>query len=89
MMMKAIRHVAEKDHSQYDCFVCFVLTHGAEHKLLGSDGNTIQLKEFISAVSDQHCATLKGKPKLFFIEACRTGDPFQGVFLFISSLLNE
>ncbi|XP_046343953.1 caspase-3-like [Haliotis rufescens] len=84
MMMTAIRSVAEKDHSQYDCFVCFVLTHGAEHKLLGSDGKTIQLKEFISAVSDQHCASLKGKPKLFFIEACRTGDPFQDAIEFLS-----
>ncbi|XP_067659001.1 caspase-3-like [Haliotis asinina] len=88
-MMERIRSVAVENHSQYDCFVCFVLTHGADGILYGSDGKKVQLEEFISAVSGQHCPTLEGKPKLFFIDACRTECPIGAALKSLSEFLSS
>ncbi|XP_046571455.1 caspase-8-like [Haliotis rubra] len=88
-MMEEVRFVAGKDHSQYDCFVCFVLTHGEDGVLFGSDGKKVPLKEFISAVSDQHCPTLAGKPKLFFVDSCRRGDPIKAALKSLSEYLSS
>ncbi|XP_019614152.1 PREDICTED: malignant fibrous histiocytoma-amplified sequence 1 homolog [Branchiostoma belcheri] len=67
------KDVSKRDHSSYDCFVLFLLSHGTETGVLGTDGQHVSVDSIIS--SFQACKSLVGKPKLFFIQACRGGKP--------------
>ncbi|XP_037287900.2 caspase-3 [Rhipicephalus microplus] len=62
--------LGKQDYSDDDCFVCCFLTHGETDVLYGTDG-----KFPVSAVMEPFhgdvCSSLLGKPKLFFIQACR------------------
>ncbi|XP_052767831.1 uncharacterized protein LOC128208310 [Mya arenaria] len=72
-----------------DCqmFVFIISTHGKElpnpsargqkdHALSCSDGEMLFLNtDVVQRFNDHNCPTLKGKPKLFFIQACRYVDP--------------
>ncbi|XP_019626604.1 PREDICTED: malignant fibrous histiocytoma-amplified sequence 1 homolog [Branchiostoma belcheri] len=71
------KDVSKRDHSSYDCFVLFLLSHGAETGVLGTDGEHVSVDSIIS--SFQACKSLVGKPKLFFIQACRGGDRDKGL----------
>ncbi|XP_033734730.1 uncharacterized protein LOC117323554 [Pecten maximus] len=73
-----IRSQLEKDS---DCFACLISTHGGEFPVQGSknlhqhvlhtfDGS-IPTDDIISTFNDNGCAAMRGKPKLFFIQACR------------------
>ncbi|XP_074644962.1 caspase-8-like [Tubulanus polymorphus] len=62
------------DHSKYDCFVCFILTHGELGCVYGTDGEKVRISEITYLFSAMPCPTLKGKPKLFFIQACQGAD---------------
>ena len=59
------------DASSFDCFVLFVLSHGAEGIVYGSDGSSIRIRSLIEAFLPKQCPRLLGKPKLFFIQACQ------------------
>ncbi|XP_072047866.1 uncharacterized protein [Amphiura filiformis] len=58
------------DHSKFDCFVCCVLTHGANSKLYGCDGTSIPILKLTQLFTADICRTLSGKPKLFIFESC-------------------
>nr|XP_009300531.1 caspase-8-like [Danio rerio] len=58
-----------------DCFVCCVLTHGVREGVCGTDGNYLSIDEIREPFTGVNCQKLVGKPKLFFIQACR-GDNF-------------
>ena len=61
-----------RDHSGYDSFVCCLLTHGADGGFIyGSDSEKLELNGLISKLNAANCKSLYGKPKLFFIQACR------------------
>ena len=67
-----MKELSEVDHTGYDSFICCILTHGAENDVLfGSDGAEVKLKEMMSHFYASTCKTLFGKPKIFFIQACR------------------
>lgn len=61
--------MALDDHSQYDCFVCCIMSHGDQDCVYGADSRWVQIKEMISNFQPSRCPTLTGKPKLFFIQA--------------------
>lgn len=56
---------------QSDCFVCCILTHGYKFGLYGNDGNKIEVNKLRDYVDANRVPKLAGKPKLFFIQACR------------------
>ncbi|XP_077304752.1 caspase-10 [Lithobates pipiens] len=60
-----------KDHTERDCFVCCILTHGQSQAILGTDNEVVKINVIVSKFSPQNCKTLAGKPKLFFIQACQ------------------
>ena len=68
-LLNEIDDVACQDHSGYDCFVLWLMSHGRSGEVFCSDGNTIPIQTFCDMLSE--CDTLRGKPKLFFIQACR------------------
>ena len=57
------------DHSNYDSLVVCVSSHGNQRSIYGSDSVEVKRNEFCNSIKT--CPSLKGKPKLFFIQACR------------------
>uniref|UniRef100_A0A8C9G3H4 Caspase-8 n=1 Tax=Pavo cristatus TaxID=9049 RepID=A0A8C9G3H4_PAVCR len=66
-----VKEYSKKDHSNMDCFVCFILSHGEKGKIKGSDHELVNIKDLLSCFSGSNCPSLAGKPKLFFIQACQ------------------
>jgi hypothetical protein len=63
---------ASADHSNSDCFLCVVMSHGNEDKIVTSDNQEISFEEIMAPIKE--CASLKDKPKLFFFQAYRDGN---------------
>ncbi|XP_028408733.1 uncharacterized protein LOC114531300 [Dendronephthya gigantea] len=61
-----------KIFQNYDGFVCFILSHGRSGGIYGVCGETISVEEIVFYFKEN--SDLLEKPKLFFIQACRTGD---------------
>lgn len=85
LKQKQIKHqlsaLSKKDHSQYDCCVVIMLSHGTEvsHSrfpgaVYGVDGQFVPVQHITNYLNGQHCPSLQGKPKLFFIQACGGGE---------------
>ncbi|KAK3507634.1 hypothetical protein QTP70_031681 [Hemibagrus guttatus] len=70
--------VAKDDHSNCASFVCVLLSHGDEGVFFGTDG-ALELKALTSLFRGDRCRSLAGKPKLFFIQACRGTDLDPGI----------
>ncbi|GAA6108074.1 caspase-8 isoform X1 [Tachysurus ichikawai] len=70
-MLIALDDLRKQDHTQADCVVCCVLTHGYEGGLYGVDGERVLIKELLKRLDGHHCPSLLQKPKLFFIQACQ------------------
>ncbi|KAK6187861.1 hypothetical protein SNE40_005794 [Patella caerulea] len=88
-MDKKLRKVAQKyEHENADCFVCIMLSHGDEDinrgqerkdVVFGTDGIGVSVAYAMSLFSDNECPGLMGKPRLFFIQACRGQKTEKGV----------
>ncbi|XP_063788665.1 caspase-8-like [Pseudophryne corroboree] len=78
-----ILHIMEeyqkKDHSERDSFVCFVLSHGGQGVVFGTDGKEVPIKNITNCVNGQNCESLRGKPKVFFLQACQGDQVDEGV----------
>uniref|UniRef100_A0A3Q3E1H7 Caspase-3 n=1 Tax=Labrus bergylta TaxID=56723 RepID=A0A3Q3E1H7_9LABR len=72
------RTASKEDHSCYASFVCVLLSHGDEGVFFGTDGS-VELKYLTSLFRGDRCKSLVGKPKLFFIQACRGTDLDGGI----------
>lgn len=70
-MLSVLRELGSRNHSQMDCLVCCVLSHGVEGSVYGADGRTVLLKDLMELVNGSKCPSLAEKPKLFFIQACQ------------------
>uniref|UniRef100_A0A8C6TYA8 Caspase-3 n=1 Tax=Neogobius melanostomus TaxID=47308 RepID=A0A8C6TYA8_9GOBI len=75
-MREKLQSVAQEDHSKRASFVCVILSHGDEGVIFGTDGSE-KLDVLTRYFKGDKCKTLVGKPKLFFIQACR-GSDFDG-----------
>ncbi|CAL1541014.1 unnamed protein product [Lymnaea stagnalis] len=85
-MLKILKDEAALDHSRFDCFMLFILSHGHEGVVFGIDGRTennkhynyvtiTEIRKMFSSVT-----TLIGKPKIFFIQACQGNAKDTGMF---------
>ncbi|XP_070683585.1 caspase-3a [Pempheris klunzingeri] len=77
-MKHVLTSVSKEDHSSYASFVCVLLSHGDEGVFFGTDGS-VELKYLTSLFRGDRCTSLVGKPKLFFIQACRGTDLDAGI----------
>jgi caspase 7 len=57
------------DHRNSDCFLCVIMSHGNQEKIVASDNKEISFEQIMAPIKT--CASLVNKPKLFFIQACR------------------
>ncbi|MEE6482126.1 hypothetical protein FKM82_013159 [Ascaphus truei] len=74
---RELRDLAARDHSQRDCCVVVILSHGCETRhirfpggVYGTDGVRISVETIVTYFNGTNCPSLRGKPKLFFIQAC-------------------
>ena len=63
--------MACEDHSQYDWFVLWLMSHGDEDFVYGTDGGKKYLEKVRELFSHPFCSSLDGKPKVFFTQAYR------------------
>ncbi|RUS77802.1 hypothetical protein EGW08_014441 [Elysia chlorotica] len=75
------------DHVNADCFACAILTHGdqtwsdreydrmgttvRQDLLFGTDGKAVSTRTVVDLFNDGASPGLRGKPRLFFLQACR------------------
>ena len=70
-MYDALDNIRREDHKNHDAFVCCILTHGKLGELAGCDGKYLKIQEILSLFTAEKCPSLRGKPKIFFIQACQ------------------
>lgn len=70
-MLSALHELGRTDHSQMDCVVCCILSHGVDGGVFGVDGITTKIEELKAPLNGIRCPSLAEKPKLFFIQACQ------------------
>jgi caspase 7 len=66
-----------------DCFICVILSHGEDGSVWGTD-KIITIEELIRPLKGNNCPALAGKPKIFFIQACRGKQVDIGVGMTVS-----
>ncbi|XP_023197286.1 caspase-7 isoform X1 [Xiphophorus maculatus] len=77
-MEHLLTQASEEDHSDSSCFACILLSHGEEGMIYGTDA-AMPIKTITSLFRGDRCKSLVGKPKLFFIQACRGSEFDEGV----------
>ncbi|XP_068134820.1 caspase-3-like isoform X2 [Hyperolius riggenbachi] len=73
-----LKKVSADDHSRRSSFVCALLSHGEDGLLYGVD-DCLPITQLTSLFRGDRCKSLVGKPKLFFIQACRGTELDPGV----------
>ena len=68
-MFGKMTELNNSDHDKYDSLVVCVSSHGNQRSIYGSDSVEVNRDEFCNSIKT--CPSLAGKPKLFFIQACR------------------
>ncbi|CAH0720685.1 unnamed protein product, partial [Brenthis ino] len=71
-----LQEVSQMDHTENDCMLIAVLSHGEMGMLYAKDTHYKPDTLWYYFTADK-CPTLAGKPKLFFIQACQ-GDKLDG-----------
>ncbi|NXM34459.1 CASP9 protein, partial [Oxyruncus cristatus] len=76
-MVLELQKLARRDHSALDCCVVVILSHGCQTShiqfpggIYGTDGKPIPIEKIVNYFNGSNCPSLRGKPKLFFIQAC-------------------
>uniref|UniRef100_A0A8C9Y230 Caspase-8 n=1 Tax=Sander lucioperca TaxID=283035 RepID=A0A8C9Y230_SANLU len=81
-MLSVLRELGSRPiHSQMDCLVCCILSHGIEGAVYGVEGRTVKIKELMEPVNGFKCPSLAEKPKLFFIQACQGNSEQRPVYI--------
>lgn len=62
------------DHRVADSMVVCLLSHGLEGQIYGIDGVLVSIPDLLALFNGYMAKDLVGKPKLFFIQACRGSD---------------
>ncbi|NXG37985.1 CASP9 protein, partial [Dromaius novaehollandiae] len=80
-----LQKLARLDHSALDCCLVVILSHGCQTShiqfpggIYGTDGKAIPVEKIVNYFNGSHCPSLRGKPKLFFIQACGGEQKDQG-----------
>ena len=77
-------YYATMDHSNEDCIICAILTHGEEGLIYSTDGK-LMLKELTTKFRSK---SLRGIPKLFFFQACQGESLNFVLFVVYKNILN-
>lgn len=71
-MRAKFRELSAACKPEHDALFVFILSHGSENGIYGTDGMEVYLEsEIISCFDNRNCKAMIGKPKVFVIQACR------------------
>lgn len=71
-MRAQFKELAAACRPEHDALFVFILSHGSEHGIYGTDGLEVYLdSEVITCFDNRNCPAMLGKPKVFVIQACR------------------
>ncbi|EDO31855.1 predicted protein, partial [Nematostella vectensis] len=70
-MLELLEETSEKDFTKFDCFICIILSHGSHSGIYGVDEKAVQVESLTNKFRGSTCPSLQGKPKVFFLQACR------------------
>uniref|UniRef100_A0A182STF3 Caspase n=1 Tax=Anopheles maculatus TaxID=74869 RepID=A0A182STF3_9DIPT len=79
-LIQVLDNLAEEDHKSRDCLLVVIMTHG-EDDVLNAKDRTFRVDRLWENFVGKACPSLLGKPKLFFIQACRGNNLDTGVRL--------
>ncbi|XP_077561690.1 caspase-2-like [Haemaphysalis longicornis] len=84
MMEELSKAAQEEQQKAADCLVVVLMSHGGKDTIRGSDNEPlpqqciygsddepVALESICELFNNKNCPSLQGKPKLFFIQACR------------------
>ncbi|CAG9854769.1 unnamed protein product [Phyllotreta striolata] len=77
-IMKILDQASKMDHTDHESLLIAIMSHGEEGLLYAKDTH-YPTNRLWRKFSPLHCPTLAGKPKLFFIQACRGSETDPGV----------
>lgn len=69
-IVQILKNLSKEDHSANDCLAIFVLSHG-DHDVLYAYDKEYSVDKLLNNFLGKNCPSLYGKPKLFFLQACR------------------
>lgn len=69
-IVAVVENAAKQDHTDNDCILVAILSHGEMGYIYAKD-TQYKLDNIWSLFTANHCPTLAGKPKMFFIQACQ------------------
>ncbi|CAI9722931.1 caspasecaspase-3-like [Octopus vulgaris] len=70
-MTRIFTDISTMEHAKYNCFLCVILTHGEDDNQIYGTDRKVNLNELVQMLLPDRCPGLIGKPKLFFVQACR------------------
>ncbi|XP_071625897.1 caspase-1-like [Temnothorax longispinosus] len=73
-----LRKAALRDHTESDCIMVIVLSHGRFGKVLAFD-TLYDVNTLPKYFTGDNCPTLAGKPKMFYISACGGNEEDHGI----------
>ncbi|XP_028411570.1 caspase-3-like [Dendronephthya gigantea] len=79
ILQDMVKNIDRQENSK--CFVCCIMTHGDMGRIYGSDSKHLDIKDIIDMFKEVKCKALAGKPKIFFIQACRGSRVLSNRFL--------
>ena len=71
-IQELFEEIRKRDHTGFDSFICCIMSHGEAGHIIGSDSTKVLLENVAAQLSGEKCKTLASKPKLFFMQACRS-----------------
>ncbi|XP_017775836.1 PREDICTED: caspase-1-like [Nicrophorus vespilloides] len=83
-----IHNVAGEDHSDADCLMIVVMSHGDKGVIHARDSEYTPDELWLPFSGDK-CPSLAGKPKLVFIQACRGEELDAGVSVFAAPVMKD
>jgi len=78
-MYKVAQEFAKKDHSKFDSFVVIIISRGRGNDICDANGEKVSLEPVMTEYTATKCPSLRGKPKLFFVERVKFVKPSSNV----------
>ncbi|XP_077534110.1 caspase-2-like isoform X2 [Haemaphysalis longicornis] len=82
--MEEVLEAAAKSQENHDadCLVVILMSHGDKDVIYGTDIEKLRLYDKVYPLfNNENCPALQGKPKLFFVQACRGDNTDSGTYV--------
>ncbi|KAM4856642.1 caspase-14 [Urocitellus parryii] len=69
--LKNFQDVIDNWKEPVSCAFVVLMAHGEEGLLKGEDGEMVKLDDLFETLNNKNCRALRGKPKVYIVQACR------------------